>query len=235
MRTKTLLIAAAALAAGILSSSAQTYSQNIVGYVNQVLPANASTLICNQLQGTNSTTTAEAVLPALQIGDSILLWDAPIGNFDTYTYLGGGPSGWLEPDGATVGGPPNISLGQGFYYFTGAGSQETNTFVGTVILTSTVALPANASSLVGSVAPLAANADSTTLNLPLQVGDSLLLWDAPIGNYDTYTYLGGGSSGWLEPDGATVGGPPSLGVGQGFYYFTGSGGAESWSQNITIP
>ena len=43
MRTKTLLIAAAALAAGILSSSAQTYSQNIVGYVNQVLPANAST------------------------------------------------------------------------------------------------------------------------------------------------------------------------------------------------
>jgi len=235
MRTKTLLIAAAALAAGILSSSAQTYSQNIVGYVNQILPANASTLICNQLQGTNSTTTAEAVLPALQVGDSLLIWDPGIGNYDTYLYLGGGSSGWLEPDGATVGGPPNISLGQGFYYFTGAGNPETNTFVGTVILTSSIALPANASTLVGSVAPLAANADDPNMALPLQVGDSLLLWDAGIGNYDTYLYLGGGSSGWLEPDGATVGGPPSLSVGQGFYYFTGAGNAESWNQNITIP
>ena len=34
MKTKTLLIAAAALAAGIMSSQAQVYSQNVVGYVN---------------------------------------------------------------------------------------------------------------------------------------------------------------------------------------------------------
>ncbi len=43
MRTKTLLIASAALAAGILTSSAQTYSQNIVGYVSQSLVYNGST------------------------------------------------------------------------------------------------------------------------------------------------------------------------------------------------
>ena len=42
MRTKTLLIASAALAAGILTSSAQTYSQNIVGYVTQNLPSNGA-------------------------------------------------------------------------------------------------------------------------------------------------------------------------------------------------
>jgi hypothetical protein len=42
MRTKTLLIASAALAAGILTSSAQTYSQNIVGYVSQTLPYNGN-------------------------------------------------------------------------------------------------------------------------------------------------------------------------------------------------
>ncbi len=35
MKTKTLLIAAAALAAGIISSQAQVYSQNIVGYANR--------------------------------------------------------------------------------------------------------------------------------------------------------------------------------------------------------
>ena len=42
MRTKTLIIASAALAVGILTSSAQTYSQNIVGYVSQTLPYTGS-------------------------------------------------------------------------------------------------------------------------------------------------------------------------------------------------
>ncbi len=37
MRTKTLLIAAAALAATVISSEAQVYSANVVGYVNVVL------------------------------------------------------------------------------------------------------------------------------------------------------------------------------------------------------
>src|SRR5208283_3068023 len=48
MRTKTLLIAAAALAAGILVSSAQTYSQNVVGYYNVPIPANSFYIVANQ-------------------------------------------------------------------------------------------------------------------------------------------------------------------------------------------
>jgi hypothetical protein len=48
MRTKTLLIAAAALAAGILVSSAQTYSQNVVGYYNVPIPANSFYVVANQ-------------------------------------------------------------------------------------------------------------------------------------------------------------------------------------------
>ncbi len=36
---KTLLIAAAALVAGVISSDAQVYSANIVGYVNVACPA----------------------------------------------------------------------------------------------------------------------------------------------------------------------------------------------------
>src|ERR1017187_9483311 len=42
MRTKTLLIAVAALAAGILVSSAQTYSQNVVGYYNVTIPGTST-------------------------------------------------------------------------------------------------------------------------------------------------------------------------------------------------
>jgi hypothetical protein len=39
MKSKTLLIAAAALVAGVITSEAQVYSANIVGYVNVTLPA----------------------------------------------------------------------------------------------------------------------------------------------------------------------------------------------------
>jgi hypothetical protein len=59
MRTKTLLIAAAALAVGIIAPKAQTvYSQNVVGYVNVSL-TNGLNLIANPLDvdgsGTNNT------------------------------------------------------------------------------------------------------------------------------------------------------------------------------------
>jgi hypothetical protein len=45
MRTKALLIAAAALAAGVITSQAQVYSQNIVGYVNESQTGNLDTFV----------------------------------------------------------------------------------------------------------------------------------------------------------------------------------------------
>ncbi len=63
MRTKTLLIAAAALAAAVTSSQAQStvYSQNIVGYVNQVLPgAGVFTSVVAPLQGTTNAADADS-------------------------------------------------------------------------------------------------------------------------------------------------------------------------------
>ena len=64
MRTNKLLLTAVALvAAGIVSSQAQTvYSANVVGYVNQVIPGSSSTLICNPLL--NDTNGANEVLTA---------------------------------------------------------------------------------------------------------------------------------------------------------------------------
>jgi len=53
---KTLLITAAALAAGIISTQAQVYSQNIVGYINLSVPVNGFNVLANQLDigdGTN--------------------------------------------------------------------------------------------------------------------------------------------------------------------------------------
>ena len=54
---KTLLIAAATLAAGVISIQAQVYSQNIVGYMNQTLVPGYANL-CNTFDiGTGNTLT----------------------------------------------------------------------------------------------------------------------------------------------------------------------------------
>lgn len=46
---KTLLAVAAALAASVISSQAQVYSQNVVGYYNQVIPSHKFYFFANQL------------------------------------------------------------------------------------------------------------------------------------------------------------------------------------------
>src|SRR5580704_5535841 len=72
---KTLLIAAAALAASIISTEAQVYSQNIVGYVNQPAVGGAYEMVVIPLSA-SPTNNAEQVFSELQAGDAVLLWDS---------------------------------------------------------------------------------------------------------------------------------------------------------------
>lgn len=229
MRTKTLLIAAAALAAGVLTSSAQTYSQNVVGYVNQVFPSGVYTVVTPPLQAT-STNAPEDILPALQTGDSVLYWNGT--SFQTYTFFS--PGQWLYPDGSTVGPAPNIPVGTAFFYLNGQASPETNTFTGTVVLNNTnspVTLASGVYAFVGSTPPIGVSSlEDTNLNLPLQAGDAVLTWNGV--SYQTYTFFGPGQ--WLYPDGSTIGASPALQVGQGFLYLNGQSGNETWTQNLIL-
>ena len=77
MRTKTLLIAAAALAVGIISSEAQVYSQNVVGYVNLSVAASGYTVVTMPLDydGTGTNNTVSAIIGTnLPVGSSIQNW-----------------------------------------------------------------------------------------------------------------------------------------------------------------
>jgi hypothetical protein len=226
MRTKSLLLAAAALAAGALSSQAQTvYSANIVGYVNQTFAAGQYQLIAPTLSVT-STNSAEDLFPALQTGDSILLWTGSA--YATYTYYG--PGAWGYPDGSE-GAAPLLSLGQGLFYLNGGTAAETNTTVGTVVLTNSVTFPAGAYALVGSTPPVSDSLDGTNLNLPLVTGDTVLLWNSTNSQYLPYTYYGVGA--WGYPDGSE-GVAPVLPVGSGFFYLNGGTSSETWTNNITV-
>jgi len=171
---KTLLIAAAALAAAVISTQAQVYSLNIVGYVNVVSPAGFS-IIGNQLDtGTN---TLANILPAPQ--DGTVIYKYTSAGYQVANYLGG----W--------GSAGTNTLNPGEAAFIYCPSATTNTFVGTVLTgTNTVALQAGFN-LVASPTPLAGYAD-TNLSLPTVNGEVVYTYNA---GYAIYNYL----DGWTPP------------------------------------
>jgi len=224
---KTLLIAAAALAASVISSQAQVYSLNIVGYVNQTMSGGAYNLVSVPLQ-TSSSNNAEQVFSAIQSGDSILIWTNQ--SYALYTF--GAPGQWLYPDQVTIGPAPLLPAGSAVFY--SPGGNETNTYVGTCVLSNTttpVSLPGGLYTLVGSLPPIGVTSlEDTNLNLPLQSGDQILYWNSVASTYLVYTY--GAPGQWLQPDQVTVGPAPALSVAQGFFY--APGGNETWSQNLIV-
>jgi hypothetical protein len=130
---KTLLIAAAALAAGVISSQAQVYSQNIVGYVN--LPAVAGfTAMCNPLSnnGNDSATNLFDCVSGANDGSIILTWTGTSYKQVVFDSQNGST---LFDDGATFlpTAPPILSPGKGFLFNNQAAS-NTFTFVGTVLV-----------------------------------------------------------------------------------------------------
>lgn len=214
---KTLLIAAATLAAGILSTQAQNvYSQNVVGYVNTAIPGSgALTLICNPLQVINGTRTNDAsdALKNLVGGEIVYVWKG--NGYYGYIYGGAGsgvtngfPSDFYDGNpGTAVAIPgsvydsyndqwwtPPLILKQGqAVYVQNPGAPLTNTFVGNVVLENTnnpVNLPGSgAMSLVGSTVPVGGNI--TNLSLPFIGGEIVFVWKG--NGYYGYIYGGLGS------------------------------------------
>jgi len=231
MRTKTLIIAVAALAAGILASSAQTYSQNIVGYANVVIAGNGQyTLLANPFDDGNGNYLTNILNSALPKQSQVLTWD-PILTYTTVS-KGGTPANW--PAGTATQLPPGI----GFFVKNGAvGSGApnlTNTFVGTVIpnsgssVTNAIGL---GYSLQGSVIPYAGNIANNGLsggdaNLDYGGGltkqSQILTWDPVL----TYTTVSKGGSPALWNGTATIG------VGQGFFIFNKNGPATNMVQSL---
>jgi len=211
MRTKTLLIAAAALAATVIASEAQTvYSANIVGYVNVICPANTLVLTSNPLDdGTNM---ANDLLGSLPNKSSIQIW-----NGSGFNLISKGASGF-------TGNPP-LPVGTGF--FIKSVSNFTNTFVGNVIplvgATTTNNLPAGALVLVGSTLPVGGtfnDVGTNTINLiaTLPNKSSIQIW-----NGTGFTLVSKGAAGF-SPN-------PSLSVAEGF--FVKSLSATNWTQTLS--
>jgi len=217
MRTKSLILGAALLAAGVASSMAQSnvYSLNIVGYVNLQL-TNGFNLISNPLDldgtGTNNTLT------------TVFGTNLPSGS-QVYKFSGGGyntSDGYISGVGWLAGGTLSMNPGEGASV--SVPSSATVTIVGQVLQgspTPTTNKYSAGFSILSSQAPLAGGIQ-TVLGFSPQSGDQLYFWDNPSQSFATSAgYLNG--VGWLPSE-------PSLAVGQAFFLSTGA--ASAWTNSF---
>jgi hypothetical protein len=210
MRTKTLLLGAAALAAGIISSQAQNvYSQNIVGYVSVPLPANQFALIDNPLDnGTNTLSSIDSGLPSKSKAET---W-----NGSGFTLASKSGTTWST----------NLSIPPGTGFFVESPTAFTNVFVGQVgiggALSNSVSLTSGFQ-LVGSTIPFSGtitDSGPNTINIGsvLPTKSKIETWN---GTGFTLSSLSGTT--WSIP--------LPLAVGQGF--FVDPAGAATWVQSLT--
>jgi hypothetical protein len=215
MNSKTLLIAAAALAAGVMTSQAQVYSQNIVGYINIPLVANQNNLIANQLDldgtGTNNTL-ASLFSTNLPNNTTIQAWNGTGFAADSYSTS----SGWTT----TVNPIINASLQPGSGFFIKTKLATTITLVGNVLVgTNNLAVPAGINVYAPTV-PVAGTLDGTN-SFPIANNNTVQVWNGT--GYNAFSYSS--SSGWNPSD-------PQLTVGQSV--FVNVKKATNWTQVLNV-
>jgi hypothetical protein len=222
MRTKTLLLAAAAaLAAGILSSSAQVYSANVVGYVSFVVSNGLSAYTTPlDFDGTGTNNTVINVIGTnLPVNSQVLTWNGVGYSPNSYVQAKGGSVGWQFPN-------TTITPGQG-YFINNPSNTVTVTIVGTVEqggLTNGFITGAGYS-FVGSLFPAPGGITSTYGYTP-SLNDQVLVWNGSGYSPNSYVQAKGGSIGWQF-------GEPQLSVGQAVFINT-TNTHPVWGTNFVV-
>jgi hypothetical protein len=205
MRTKTLLIAAAALAATVTASQAQTvYSQNVVGYINITVTNNTLVMAANQLDTGSNTLDNVLSSGVASKGTYLLQWNGSgynsyqyYNSADAATFFTGGP-GWYSGTanagstldigpGAAAPGAPTNGIDGGFFLENKSGSTITIPTVGQVVQgTNVYSFPNSglaALSIYSVPAPLAGlSLDNTNIGFPaVSKGTYYLQWNGSSG------------------------------------------------------
>jgi hypothetical protein len=243
MRTKTLLIAAAALAVGIISSEAQVYSQNVVGYVNLTVTNHTFAMVANQLDtGSN---TVDNVLPSGAVSSSttLLLWNGAA--FQQFIYYNADDSpdgnvGWYD---VSTQNPctNNLNIGAGAFIHNPSASDITLTTVGQVVQGTNQYTIASGYNIYSIPEPVATNIDSALVNFPaVSSSDTYLQYNGT--GYNQLIYYNAddspdGNTGWYDISTQVLeSGNPAYWpkVGQSFFIHH-PGSALTWTNAFIVP
>lgn len=246
MRTKALLLAAAALAAGIFTSQAQTvYSANIVGYVNTPLNSGYAA-VANPLDNAAGNALTN-IIPNSGSLDGMLVYTWNGSSYTIYTLDSTQPTGVGDSADLNPVLAPVINPGTLFYFDNNTASNYTNTFVGTVHVegtgTGSVGVTTNTLapgySFVASKVPVSGGV-SSVLGLTNTAGalDGTLLYIPNINasgqflgynivTFDSTQPTGFGDSADLNPVAE-----PAVNAGTGFIFFNNTSSTFQWAQSF---
>jgi len=220
---KTLLIAAAALAASVISSRAQVYSQNIVGYVNVPLVSGYSVL-ANQLDydGTGTNNTVATVFGTnLLAGTVVYAWQPATVGYASATWLNS--KGTLKWTGNTNAVSAALNTANGLGVFISSPGTNNLTLVGTVLQQTNVQALVSGYNFVSSIAPLGGGL-TTTLGYAPTVGDHAYVWNPATQGYGLSSYINSkGTLKWSPSE-------PQLGVAS--IVFLETAGVETWTNGF---
>jgi hypothetical protein len=235
MRTKTLLLSAAALAAGLVSSQAQNvYSANVVGYANVVLHGNGQySLVANPFDDGNGNYLTNILNGALPRQSQVLTFDSAAG-YTTVQKVG-------TPASFPAGTTNQLLPGVGFFVRNGnpgGGAPDlTNTFVGSIIVPngSSVTnseglgytLQSSPIPYAGNVAILGQNGGDTNMDFggPLTRQSQILTWD-PVAGFNTFQKVGSPTATWN--------GTATVNVGDGFFVFNKNGPVTNAVETLNL-
>lgn len=198
MRTTTLLIAAAALAATVTASKAQTvYSQNVVGYINVTIPNGGFVTIANQLDTGSNTINNVFQTGGVSGNTALLEWNGT--KYSSYTYenssTSGYGTGWFA--GSHNFGATNIiNPGYGFLIRNTSGGSITLPTVGQVTQGTNIYTILPGLYAYSIPEPLAGTAlDNANVKFPVVNSlVSYLTWNGT--KFSTYTYENSSTSGY---------------------------------------
>jgi hypothetical protein len=245
MRTKTLLIAAAALAATVSASKAQTvYSQNVVGYVNVTVTNGTTGLYANQLDTGSNTLNNVFQTGAVSTKTIVEEWNGV--SYNQYTYYNcadspGGNSGWYNGSGVEVGITNYIQPGLGFAIRNTAASTITIPTVGQVLQGTNIYTIPNGTYVYSLPEPLAGlPLDNTNINFPAV--STKTIYEAFNGSsFNSYTYYNcadspAGQSGWYNGSGVLEDGNAAIWpvAGQGFAIRNTTGSTLYWTNVFNV-
>lgn len=243
---KTLLIAAAALAASVISSQAQVYSQNIVGYVNSPVPSGYVNLSVplDGASGNNSITNTINVFSGAYDGDLLNIWQGT--HYAVYTIDSTVSTGIADAADINPVTPPVVNPGTGFF-LQNIGASNNITWVGTVHVdgagasTNVVGVTTNvvavgnyyyASTIpvgggVSSVLQLPNNGslDGSLINIPNISGGS-------VHGFTTITIDSTMSTGFADAADINPVPEPTIPVGSGFFLQNITSGSVNWVQSF---
>jgi hypothetical protein len=230
MRTKTLLIAATALAVGIVSSQAQVYSQNIVGYANVKINGGQYNMLsvpfsAGVSNGANEVFNGNYALNPGYLPDGTILYKWNGTSFDGNMYdvsAGADANNWYNGDESATADTPVLVPGQGFFLVPPAGTTFTNLYAGTVAVNvgaqNVMTVIGGHYNMVGCVIPAEGAVSNAVINMYPPDGTILYRWNGISFDGNMYDVSAGAdANNWYNGDESATANTPVITVGQGFF------------------